>query len=133
MADLDQIVRAYNEACSSGTLEEVMAFFADDAVIYDLNHPPVVGKAAIGRFWGHVRAKWGGARWTTDAVITDGIAASVEWTMHGVTPAGPFAFHGVDTFRFDGGLITDIRQYWRFDPHALDSGLVGFPYPSQPG
>jgi ketosteroid isomerase-like protein len=128
-ADLASVVRAYNEACSRGTVDDIMAFFAENAVIYDLNHPPVVGRDAIGRFWGKIRAKWGGATWHTDAAVADAATATAaaEWTMYGVSAGKPFRFHGVDMFSFDGALISEVRQYWRFDAHELHSGLVGHP------
>ena len=129
MVDLDALVRDYNEACSSGSLADVMAFFAEDAVIYDLNHAPVVGREAIGRFWGHVRGKWGGARWSTDSVIAQARSAAAEWTMSGVADGHAFTFRGVDIFHVnDDGLLREVRQYWRFDPDDLTSGLVGFDY-----
>jgi ketosteroid isomerase-like protein len=133
MDELERTVRAYNEACSHDVLADITAFFTHDAVIYDLNHPPVVGRDAIGVFWGKVRARWGGATWDTDRVVTDGVAAVAEWTMHGRAVDGrPFAFRGADAFAFAPGdrrlLISEIRQYWRFDPERLESGLVGYPY-----
>lgn len=129
MVDLETLVRRYNQACSVGSVDDVMAFFTPDAVIYDLNHPPVRGREAIGTFWGRIRAKWGGAVWETDSVMASGLMAAAEWTMRGTAAAGPFAFHGVDVFvATDSGLLAEVRQYWRFDPGS-DSGLVGFPYP----
>ena len=131
VTDLERIVRDYNAACSSGTVEQIIAFVADEAVIYDLNHPPVVGREAIGRFWDRIRTKWGGATWDVGLVIVDadqGVVAA-EWTMHGTGADGaPFAFHGVDLYAFAGPLITEIRQYWRFDADRLASGLVGYDY-----
>jgi ketosteroid isomerase-like protein len=131
MGDLGDTVRQYNDACSVGSIDEVMAFFAPDAVIYDLNHPPVRGREAIGIFWGRIRQKWGGAVWTTDSVIgsPNDICVAAEWTMRGTANGAPFAFRGVDVFHADdAGLLTEVRQYWRFDAEQMDSGLVGFPY-----
>lgn len=128
--DLADLVRRYNAACSTAGVDEVMAFFTDDAVIYDLNHPPVVGRRQIGWFWDRIREKWGGAVWETDSVVADGSVAAAEWTMRGVADGEPFTFRGVDVFHADpDGRFTEIRQYWRFDPTAMTSGLVGFPYP----
>ncbi len=132
MDERERTVRAYNAACSSDIAADIMAFFTPDAVIYDLNHPPVVGREAIGAFWAKVRARWGGATWATDHVVSDGRTVVAEWTMHGVSTGqgdAPFAFRGADVFVFAGPLISEIRQYWRFDPARLDSGLVGYAYP----
>jgi ketosteroid isomerase-like protein len=136
VTELERIVRDYNGACSSGTVDQIVAFVATDAVIYDLNHPPVVGREAIGRFWDRIRTKWGGATWDVGLVIidVDHGAVAAEWTMHGTGGTGgePFAFHGVDLYSFTGELITEIRQYWRFDADRLGSGLVGYDYGARP-
>ena len=129
MDDRERAVRAYNAACSRDVVGDITAFFTTDAVIYDLNHPPVVGREAIGAFWAKVRARWGGATWDTDHVVSDGRTVVAEWTMHGVSGERRFAFHGVDVFVFAGPLIAEIRQYWRFDAERLASGLVGYEYP----
>ena len=132
MDDRERAVRAYNAACSGDVVADIAAFFTPDAVIYDLNHPPVVGREAIGAFWVKVRARWGGATWDTDHVVSDGRTVVAEWTMHGlhgVHDDKPFAFHGADVFVFAGPLIAEIRQYWRIDPGRPGSGLVGYDYP----
>ena len=131
VTDLERIVRDYNAACSHGTVEQIVEHVAPDAVIYDVNHPPVVGREAIGRFWDRIRTKWHGATWDVGLVLADAGrgAVAAEWTMHGVTDDGaPFAFHGVDLYAFAGELITEIRQYWRFDADRSGSGLVGYDY-----
>ena len=136
MTDLERMVRDYNDACSRGTVEQVVAFVAADAVIHDLNHPPVVGRDAIGRFWDRIRTKWGGATWDVGLVIVDADqgAVAAEWTMHGTGGAdgAPFAFHGVDLYSFSDLTITEIRQYWRFDADRPGSGLVGYDYGARP-
>jgi len=91
MDELERVVRAYNGACSHDMIADIMAFFTADAVIYDLNHPPVAGREAIGVFWGRVRARWGGATWDTNLVVSDGRVAVTEWTMHGRRGEAAFA------------------------------------------
>jgi 3,2-trans-enoyl-CoA isomerase len=39
--------------------------------------------------------------------------------MIGTSGGEPFAFKGVDLYRFEGHLISEIRQYWKFDRECL--------------
>jgi ketosteroid isomerase-like protein len=122
------LVRAYFDACTNGRPEDIAACFTDDAVIYDTNHAPVRGHAAIGAFWTGVRDRWAGAAWIVDSGIEEGDVAAVEWTMSGYSETGPFAFRGSEHYRFEEHLIAEIRQYWTFDVEAPGSELLGFPY-----
>lgn len=97
-------------------------------MIYDTNHPPVKTAVGIGEFWQKIRAKWQGAVWTVDRVVSDGQTAAIEWQMAGDGGEGPFVFRGSEHYSFDGDRIAEIRQYWHFDLTTLDTGLVGYPY-----
>lgn len=94
-------------------------------MIYDTNLAPARGAGAIGDLWVLVREKWGGARWEVDSCVesADGSAAAIEWSMYGSEHGRPFVFRGSEHYRFEGGLIDEIRQYWTFDPERLDTGL----------
>ena len=124
-------ITAYFEACGTGSPADVAAHFTPAAVVYDTNIRPMVGATDIGESWVKVRDRWHGARWTVDSIVADGGAAAIEWTMTGTDPESgrTFAFHGSEHYRFEGDdhLITEIRQYWTFDPERLDTGLRGYP------
>ena len=126
-------IRAYFEACNGGDPAAVAAHFTPEAVIYDTNVRPARGRSRIGETWAAVSRRWGGARWTVDTVVeaADGRAAAIEWTMTGTDPGTgrAFTFRGSEHYRFEGGLIDEIRQYWTFDRDRLDTGLVEYPYP----
>jgi ketosteroid isomerase-like protein len=128
-------IRAYFAACTTGDATAIAAHFTEDAVIYDTNVRPVRGAATIGQFWVGVRERWRGAAWTVDAVVADGPAAAIEWTMTGCAPDGrAFTVRGSEHYAFEAleggvGRIAEIRQYWTFDRDRLDTGLVGFGYP----
>ena len=126
----EQRIRAYFDACTHGDATAIGAHFTDDATIYDTNVPPVRGREAIGRFWVRVRAKWGGAAWYVDAVLAEGDRASIEWTMTGrdATSGDTFAVRGAEWYRFEGGLVAEIRQYWTFVANAPGSQLLGYTY-----
>ncbi len=125
----EERIRAYFTDCSQGDAAAIAAHFTEAAVIYDTNVPPVQGREAIGRFWVRVREKWGGAAWQVKAVLATGEHAAIEWTMTGRQRVSgvPFAVHGAEWYRFEGGRIAEIRQYWTFDPRAPGSGLLGYP------
>jgi iron complex transport system ATP-binding protein len=122
------VVRSYFAACTSGSADDIAAHFTPDAVIYDTNHPPVVSASVIGAFWERIRAKWSGAVWHVDAAVEDGHRVAIEWTMTGRTEAGPFAIRGSEHYELAGDRISQIRQYWTFDPARPGSQLVGYPY-----
>ncbi len=126
----EQRIRAYFDACTHGDGASIGAHFTADATIYDTNVPPVRGRDAIGRFWVRVREKWGGAAWHVDAVLANGDRAAIEWTMtgHDAASNSAFAVRGAEWYRFDGGLIAEIRQYWTFNARAPGSQLLGYTY-----
>jgi ketosteroid isomerase-like protein len=123
-----EVVRAYFSDCSTSSAEAIAAFFTPDAVVYDTNHPPVVGAEAIGRFWVGVRERWGGATWSVDSLLEGPDAVAMEWTMRGERHGRPFAAHGSDHYRIERGLIAEVRQYWVLDRTRADTGLVDYPY-----
>lgn len=129
-------IDAYFLACSEGSADDIAGHFTPDAVIYDTNLRPARGADDIGRMWIRVRNRWGGARWTVDTVICDNDASSsapvaaIEWSMTGRDPDRnqAFTFRGSEHYRFEESLISEIRQYWTFDPDRLDTHLIGYDY-----
>jgi ketosteroid isomerase-like protein len=138
-ADIEARIVGYFDACTSGDGDAVASHFADDAVVYDTNHAPVRGAATIGRFWSRIAAKWQGAAWRCERLVTDGDTAAIEWKMSGTIAADsdgdvPFAVRGSEHYDFGppgdsgGRLIAEIRQYWTFDAEHPSSELVDYPY-----
>lgn len=133
-------ITAYFEACSTGSEAEIAAHFTPDAVIFDTNIRPTRDAEAIGATWVKVRERWLGAVWTVDSFVGDAAGAAIEWSMTGTEPEAerPFVFRGSEHYRFSDtptsdaptskNLIAEIRQYWTFDPLALDTGLLGYDY-----
>ena len=153
-AGIEARIVGYFDACTSGDGTAVAGHFTDDAVVYDTNHAPVRGAATIGRFWSRIAAKWQGASWHCERLVTDGDTAAIEWKMSGTMSARggagssaarsgadsyvPFAVRGSEHYDFgppgDSGepLIAEIRQYWTFDLDHPSSELVDYPY-GEPG
>ncbi|MCP4224119.1 MAG: nuclear transport factor 2 family protein [Actinomycetia bacterium] len=129
-------ITAYFEACGHGSADNIAAHFTPDAVIYDTNLRPFRGADTIGTMWVKVRSRWGGATWHVDSIVagpdeTQSVAA-IEWSMKGSDPGSgrEFVFRGSEHYVFRDSLIAEIRQYWTFDPVALDTGLVDYDYGS---
>lgn len=135
----ESLVRAYFAACSRGDVPGVVASFTPDAVVWDTNHAPVRGAAAIGEFYARVREARRGATWHVDTYVGDGDAAAVEWTMlvpgepgRGGEPGAPVAVRGSEHYAFADGRIAEIRQYWTARRDDPATGLRGFPYDEDP-
>ncbi len=125
------LIERYYEACSSGDAEGVAATMTEDVVHWFLapnpGTTPVHGAEHLGRYWRKVHGMIG-ARWVVDHAITDGDETVIEWSMFWV-PQGhgrEVVTRGAEWFEFRGGLIAEIRSYYRQEP--ADSELDGFPY-----
>jgi hypothetical protein len=138
--DAFERIEAYFADCGAGSATEIGSHFTANAVIYDTNLRPAIGRDAIGAMWVKVRERWLGATWRVDSFVGDTDHAAIEWTMTGQNPADgrAFAFRGSEHYLFAPTaserpgldlLISEIRQYWTFDPDKLDTGLVDYPYP----
>ena len=127
-ADNRERIEAYFKACSEGTAKDIENQFTTDAIIYDTNHRPLKTAEGIGVFWDKIRKQWRNAKWYVDACVSEGNAAAIEWTMTGLNQGTPFTVRGSEHYRFENGLIAEIRQYWTFDSESPGSELVDFPY-----
>lgn len=123
-------IDTYFTACGEGSAADIALHFTEHAVIFDTNVRPIRGAEQIGEMWVIVRERWGGARWSADSLIGGAATAAIEWSMTGTDPMTQreFTFRGSEHYRFVGSLIDEIRQYWTFDPEALETGLIGLNY-----
>lgn len=122
------LVTRYFHACSYESAEQIALCFCSDAVVYDVNHQPVEGAQAIGTFYVKIRNQWRGASWHVDTFIGGEAGAAIEWTMLVPHDDETVAVRGSEHYEFRDDLIRQIRQYWRFDPSDLATGLKNYPY-----
>ena len=128
--DSHELVDRYFAACSSGDADAVTACFHDDAVVYDTNHPPVRGAAAIGEFYAKARSRWEGAVWRVDTFVDGPEHCASEWSME--APSAAAVLRGSEHYEIRDGLIAEIRQYWTFRRESPATGLQGFDYEADP-
>lgn len=127
-----ELVRSYFSACNDAPAELIAAHFTADAVVYDLNHPPVTGAKQIGLFWADVRTRWSGARWTIVRLVETPSAVAVEWRMDGRRHGETFTAHGSDHFDLREGRISEVRQYWVLDRERRSTSLRDHPQQRSP-
>lgn len=125
-------IEQYFKACTEGNAEEISSHFTLDAVVYDMNHAPVRNSKTIGEFWVSIRHKWEPARWLVNTCVTEENSAAIEWSMIGNRNGREFCVRGSEHYKFSDTKISEIRQYWHFDPEGHNSELQGFPYQDDP-
>jgi ketosteroid isomerase-like protein len=124
-----ELVESYFRACSHGEAPSIARHFHDDAVVYDTNHSPVCGAEQIGRFYASVARRWSCASWHVDTFLADSSgAAASEWTM--AAPGAGVLIRGSEHYEIRAERISQIRQYWTFDPDDPGTALRDFPYPA---
>jgi ketosteroid isomerase-like protein len=123
--EAESIARRYMDLCNTGDAASIGGCFTADAVIYDLNVPPVKGAEAIGQFWVRVRDRWEGGTWSIIALVSDGRTVAVEWDLRGRRHGEPILFRGADMITVEAGRISEVHQYWSYQPET-GSDLVGY-------
>jgi SnoaL-like protein len=127
---LDTIIRYY-DGCSTGDVDLVLATLHPEVVHYVLAPNPgaaaLNGAADLATHWCTLQRR-SDARWLVDHCLAGEDEAVVESTMFWVPPGGAeqIATRGAEWFAFTGGLIREIRSYYRQEPHTTE--LDGFPY-----
>jgi ketosteroid isomerase-like protein len=106
-------VRAYYDDLNSGDAGRVERHFTPDAVHFYTRRDPHRGARAIAENAAlgveHLRA-----RWTLENALGDDDQVAIEWSMafdHPRTGARMLD-RGAEFFRFDGGLICEVRAYY---------------------
>jgi steroid delta-isomerase-like uncharacterized protein len=113
-ADLgEQQIRAYYTAWSSGDLDGLMSYFAEDAVYEDVATGDLsTGKANVRIFAAKFLEDTPGVRVVPTSVLVGDGAAAVEWTMSAGAGDEAWSVRGVAIIKHAGGKITRATDYW---------------------
>lgn len=115
--DFEQWLRRYGEAWTAGDPEAVIALFAADAAYFETPfEPPMVGHAAIRRYWteGAKNAQTG-VRFAATVVAFDGTAGCARWqaSFRRVPSGVSVELDGVLQAWFDvGQRCREFREWW---------------------
>jgi hypothetical protein len=130
---MEASIRAYFDACNSGDIDRIAAFFEPAAVHYfppGMYGGPFRGAHTIARKW-HEAVTTLGSVWTVDQVLCDPRTrrAVIEWS-HFKRRSGVL-LRGDEWYVFSPrGLIEEIRAYYASpqDPSLQRLELGGFDY-----
>ncbi|MCJ8159012.1 nuclear transport factor 2 family protein (plasmid) [Sphingomonas sp. LaA6.9] len=130
---MEQWIRDYFDACNSGDIERIAAFFEADGVHYfppGMYEGPFKDAHTIGRKWSEAVERLG-SYWTVDQVICDPETrrAVIEWT-HFKRKSGVI-LRGDEWYIFSPeGRIKEIRAYYASpqDGELQTLELGGFDY-----
>jgi hypothetical protein len=128
---MQQMVRAYFDACGRQDADAIAACFAPGGVHYFPHIPPLLGGAVIGAaIVGDLRAR--GGQFFIDKIFGDveQCAAGVEWSRTFHQPDR--ILRGYEFYEFDpvSFLIREIRGYYAAAPNSASARheIVGFDY-----
>lgn len=129
---MDALIRRYYEGCNHASRRTMLETLHMDAVHYfpaGAPQGPFVGAEAIADGWIAAVGRLD-SRWTIDRLIFDEDAqeAVLEWTHF--KPAVGAYLRGDEWFRFQDGLIGEIRAYYACPPtsSAASYEIGEFPY-----
>lgn len=120
-------VRGYYDALNRGHADEVAAFFTDDAVHYYTRLSPHMGARTIAESTELAVRTIGGQWYLENGIEADGQVA-IEWTMtwHHPETGEERLDRGAEWFRFEGGLICEVRAYHHGNKKNPSGNLLGF-------
>jgi ketosteroid isomerase-like protein len=119
-------VRGYYEALNTGDADAVAAFFTDDAVHYYTRREPHRGREIADN------AAWAVANIDGQWQLAHGIEGDgevvIEWSMTWRHPeSGERRLdRGTEWFRFEDGLIAEVRAYFHGGKRNRSGDLIGF-------
>jgi len=130
---MEAAIRGYFQACNSGEVARIAAFFEPDAVHYfppGMYGGPFRGAQVIAERW-HRAVVTLGSSWSVDQVICDAPTrrAVIEWSH--VKRSQGVLLRGDEWYHFSArGLIEEIRAYYASpqDPTLRRLELAGFDY-----
>lgn len=129
-AALEKLVIDFTEAFNREDIDEVMSYFADDAIYDEFHGERHLGKAAIREaFIPQFRGDFGRMRFHTEDMFVDACPghgngkASIRWllTVEEETRAG--GWRGLDILHFEGGRLMEKHTYAKTRAPRVDKKL----------
>jgi ketosteroid isomerase-like protein len=120
--DLRARVRAFVAAFNRGDLDEVMSYFADDAVYDELSGKRNVGKHAVrDAFVPQFRGDFGKLVFDEEDLFVDAAEgkALVSWVCR--REGSPGGWRGLDILAFRDGLVAEKRTYTKADVPKIEA------------
>ena len=112
MADPEVIVREFCDAWSRSDLDEIMSYFAADAVYHNIPMDPVVGTDAIRTFIEGFTAMVDRIEFEINHLAVNGNVVLTERVDTFVRSAGSVGLPVMGTFELADGKITAWRDYF---------------------
>jgi ketosteroid isomerase-like protein len=112
--DLEKLVMDFTEAFNRENIDEVMSYFADDAIYDEFNGIRNVGLTAIRKsFEPQFAGEFGKMRFYTEDMFLDVEAgkALIRWILTLEEPGRQGAYRGLDILHFEGGKLTEKHTY----------------------
>lgn len=113
-AALERMVIDFTEAFNRENIDEVMSYFADDAIYDEFNAVRHEGKAAIREaFVPQFRGDYGKMRFHTEDVFLDVEAgkAMIRWLLTFEEPHRAGGWRGLDLLHFKDGKLVEKHTY----------------------
>lgn len=111
---LEDLVVRFTDAFNRDDLDEVMSFFADDAIYDEFNGTRHQGREAIrAAFVPQFRGDFGTIRFVTEDLFVDADTgkALIRWECRLTRGETTRAWRGLDILRFDGDRLHEKHTY----------------------
>lgn len=113
-AALEKLVIDFTEAFNREDIDDVMSYFADDALYDEFNDIRHVGKEAIrAAFEPQFAGAYGRIRFHTEDMFLDVAAgkAMIRWVLTLEEDTRQGAYRGLDILHFENGRLTEKHTY----------------------
>ena len=120
-ASLERWVEGYGNAWERRDANAAMALFTPDASYRETPYAePFLGREAIGRYWASVTEDQRNVHFEARVVAIDDDIGVVEWsaTFTSVSTGATVGLDGVFVLEFEGGLCSELREWWFVRPGA---------------
>ncbi len=122
-AALEKLTTDFTEAFNREDIDEVMSYFAEDAIYDEFNGVRHAGKAAIREaFVPQFRGDFGRMRFHAEDMFLDPAAgkAMIRWLLTIETPERAGGWRGLDLLHFEGGKLKEKHTYAKARSPAVE-------------